>query len=119
MQCCIFFQQQVAYLSIGVGKRDFLQQAFEAVGMAFNRDDNLISRGVGAAIEYFFPFDKTTPHAERASAAWKMMRHGVKERFGAEEEFAEHDKHVIKTARGKWIGPNSRTIPPAAKDAAE
>ncbi len=95
-----------------------MQQAFEAVGMAFNRDDNLISRGVGAAIEYFFPIDKQTPRLSRASAAWNMLRHGINERYGAEEEFAEHDKHVIKTARGKWIGPNSRTIPPA-KDAAE
>lgn len=95
-----------------------MQQAFEAVGMAFNRDDNLVSRGVGAAIEYFFPVDKQTPTADRAAAAWKMLREGVTERYNQEEEFAEHDKHVIKTARGKWIGPESKTIPPA-RDAAE
>ncbi len=94
-----------------------MQQAFEAVGMAFNRDDNLVSRGVGAAIEAFFPHDKQTPASVRAAAAWKMLREGISERY-TEAEFADHDKHVIKTARGKWIGPASKTVPPA-KDAAE
>jgi len=94
-----------------------MQQAFEAVGMAFNRDDNFVSRSLGATIEYFFPFDKQTPASVRAKAAWKMLREGMNQRF-TEEEFAEHDKHVIKTARGKWIGPQSKTVPPE-RDAAE
>ena len=45
-----------------------------------------------------------------AAAAWKMLRQGITERY-TEAEFAEHDKHVIKTARGKWIGPASKTVP--------
>ncbi len=94
-----------------------MQQAFEAVGMAFDRDDNVLSRGVGAAIEYFFPIDKNAPASVRAAAAFRMLRRGIKERF-TEAEFAVHDNHVIKTARGKWVGPNARAVPPA-KDAAE
>ncbi|MFT3923368.1 MAG: ferritin-like domain-containing protein [Myxococcales bacterium] len=77
-----------------------MQQGLALVGLPVDRDDNFINRGVDAGIEYFFPLEAGTPVSERAKAAYRRFRDGAKERFGA-EQFAEHEAHRIRTARGE------------------
>lgn len=90
-----------------------MQQGFESVGLPFDRDDNFINRGLDAGIEYFFPWSET-PRSERAKAALERFRKGAQDRFGA-EQFAEHEAHRIRTARGvvAQAGTPESGAPPA------
>jgi hypothetical protein len=80
-----------------------MQQGFELVGLPFDRDDNFINRGVDAGIECFFPWDTQLPYRERARLAFERLRGGAKERLGV-EQFAVHEAHRIRTARGQLAG---------------
>jgi hypothetical protein len=87
-----------------------LQEAYEAVGIELDRNDNPITRSVRAAVEYAFPAaGKDASQPTRLRAAFAALRSFKVERL-SQAEFAEHDRHVIKTARGSWA---------RAEDAAE
>ena len=60
--------------------------------MGFDREDNFISRGVNAAVEYFFPWRPDVPRRERAKLAWYAFRHARQERHYQVTEFAEHER---------------------------
>jgi len=81
-----------------------MQQGLELVGLPVDRDDNFINRGVDAGIEYFFPREAGTARRERVRAAFRRFRDGSQERFGA-EQFAVHEAHRIRTARGARAVP--------------
>jgi hypothetical protein len=83
-----------------------MQQGLELVGLPFDRDDNFINRGVDAGIEFFFPWDASASPGDRVRAAVLRLRQGSQERFGA-EQFAEHEAHRIRTARGELARPGS------------
>lgn len=91
------------------------QEAWDAANMGFDREDNFISRGLNAAVEYFFPWRPDTPRRERAKLAWQAWRHARKERHHQEVEFAEHAAHEILTARGL----HSNAVTANKRDAAE
>jgi hypothetical protein len=78
-----------------------MQEAWATLEMEIDRDDNFITRGLAAAIEYFFPWSKDAPQEERVRMAWERLRHGPL-RECSEQEFRVHDAHRIKTARG-WV----------------
>jgi hypothetical protein len=80
------------------------QEAWQAIGMSVDADDNFISRSLQASIEMLFPWHEETPLKERARAAVDALRHGTRERWSVDEQFAEHERHRIKTARGAWVG---------------
>jgi hypothetical protein len=79
-----------------------MQAAWTAIGFEFDRDDNVVSRSVGALVEYAFPWRKDVSKRERLGLALRILREGDRERFD-EREFSEHERHRIKTVRG-WIG---------------
>ncbi len=83
-----------------------MQQGLALVGLPFDRDDNFIHRGVDAGIAYFFPWSKESSRTERVSAALRRFREGPRERFGP-EQFAEHEAHRIRTARGVLAHPEA------------
>jgi hypothetical protein len=85
------------------------QRAFESVGLPLDRDDNFIMRGVDATIEYFFPMDKQASRRARVDAALARLRHGQQERLGA-EEFAVHESHTIRTARGQLVAAADTSV---------
>lgn len=81
-----------------------LQEAYEAVGIELDRNDNPVTRGLRAAVEYAFPASgKGTSRRARLGAAWDALRSFEVTRL-SQAEFAEHERHVIKTARG-WSSP--------------
>lgn len=80
------------------------QEAWQAIGMSLDADDNFISRSLQAAIEMVFPWQEGAPLAERARAAGNALRFGTRERWTVDEQFSEHERHRIKTARGAWVG---------------
>jgi hypothetical protein len=83
-----------------------MQQGLQLVGLPFDRDDNFINRSVDAGIEFFFPWDAGASPKERVRAAVRRLRQGSTERFGA-EQFAEHEAHRIRTARGELARPGA------------
>jgi hypothetical protein len=85
-----------------------MQAAWQAVDIRFDRDDNLISRSVNAAVELFFPWSKDTALSERARTAYTALRRRGSERMGM-GEFEDHERHRIKTARGVWTA-NERDV---------
>ncbi|MDB4976228.1 MAG: hypothetical protein JWN48_4569 [Myxococcaceae bacterium] len=91
-----------------------MQEAFRTVGMKLDRDDNLITRGLDAAIAYAFPEHKQASVVTRMRAAYGVLsRRGTPVLTRA--EFRDHEQHVIKTARGAWVGPTATS----AHDAGE
>jgi hypothetical protein len=80
-----------------------MQEAFRTVGIELDRDDNVLTRGLDAAIACAFPADPEASTASRLRAAFQVLaRRGTPELTRA--EFAEHEQHRIKTARGAWVG---------------
>ncbi len=79
-----------------------LQDAYQAVGIELDRNDNPVTRLLRAGIEYAFPLaGKQARLEERLGAAWAALRSFPGDRL-SQAEFAEHEQHVIKTARGRW-----------------
>jgi len=79
------------------------QEAWQAIGMEVDADDNFISRSLAAAIEMIFPWSDKTSWKDRAKLAVDALRHGNRERESVEKQFSEHEHHRIKTARGLWV----------------
>ncbi len=79
------------------------QEAWQAIGMAVDADDNFISRTLAATIEMLFPWRPDVPMKERAKLAMDALRNGNKSRESVEAQFSEHERHRIKTARGAWV----------------
>jgi hypothetical protein len=79
------------------------QEAWQAIGMAVDADDNFISRSLAATIEMIFPWSPGVPMRERAKLAVDALRNGTKGRESVEAQFSEHEHHRIKTARGAWV----------------
>lgn len=79
-----------------------LQDAYEAVGIELDRNDNPVTRSLRAAVEYAFPTaGREAGVGQRVRAAWAALRSFPEERL-SRAEFAEHERHVIKTARGSF-----------------
>jgi hypothetical protein len=79
------------------------QEAWQAIGMALDADDNFISRSLAATIEMIFPWNPDVSMRQRAKLAIDALRHGTKGRESVEAQFSEHEHHRIKTARGAWV----------------
>lgn len=78
------------------------QEAYEQVGIDVDKQNGAISRALGAAVEVLFPPEGTQPTPmQRAKAAMHMLRVGNMERFSL-DEFAVHEGHRIKLARGGY-----------------
>jgi hypothetical protein len=80
------------------------QEAWHAIGIeGVDADDNFISRSLAATIEMIFPWTPELPMKERAKLAVHALRHGNRVKQSVDEQFSEHERHRIKTARGAWV----------------
>jgi hypothetical protein len=76
-----------------------LQESWRGIGLDIDRRDNVLTRGMDTAVEYFFPPDKLRSRKQRLASALAALRGQRSGQFGM-EEFGMHERHVIKTVRG-------------------
>jgi hypothetical protein len=78
-----------------------LGEAFEALGIPFDRERNPVIMTMNGAVEFLFPPDENKgSRKSQFQSAWKAFW-GRSERVSITEAFAMHAAHAIKTARGK------------------
>jgi len=98
------------YAVLGIDPREILErgrrkqvaalgEAYAAVGLAFDKERNPAVMSLNAAAEVLFPTDETKgSRRKQLKAAWRAFWNR-NEQVGA-EEFDDHNRHTIKTARG-------------------
>lgn len=86
-----------------------LGEAFDALGIPFDRERNPVVMTMNASVEFLFPPDENKgSRRAQFESAWKAFWRST-DRVSIAEAFSMHAAHAIKTARGK-IAPGTTEI---------